>query len=51
MAQIKQTVELLTKILRSNGLSKVKAEVFRKAKLDSDDAVSQLTRLNPLTHD
>lgn len=40
MAQIKQTVELLTKILRSNGFSKIKPECFRLAKFDKSEAVS-----------
>lgn len=40
MAQIRNTIELLTKILRENGTSKVKAETFRLAKFNEDDAVS-----------
>ena len=40
MAQIKETVELLTKILRHNGMSKVKSEVFRQSKFDKNEAVS-----------
>ncbi len=40
MAQIRQTIELLTKTLNENGTCKVRAEVFRAAKFDQDDAVS-----------
>ena len=42
MAQIKETVELLTKILRHNGMSKVKSEVFRQSKFDKNEAVSRV---------
>lgn len=40
MTQIKETIELLTKILRHNGTSKIKPEAFRQAKFDKNEAVS-----------
>jgi hypothetical protein len=45
MAQIKQTVELLTKILKSNGFSKIKPECFRLAKFDKTEAVCKIIAL------
>ena len=39
MAQIKQTVELLTRILRCNGFSRIRSEIFRQAKFDQPEAV------------
>jgi hypothetical protein len=42
MAQIRQTIELLCKVLRDNGTSLLKAETFRLAKFNNDDAVSKL---------
>ena len=39
MAQIKATIELLLRILRENGTTKVAAETFRQAKFDNGDAV------------
>ncbi len=40
MAQIRGTIELLTKILKANGASKLKAESFRQAKFNGKEAVS-----------
>lgn len=40
MAQVRETIELLVKILRGNGTSKIKAESFRLAKFNNDTAVS-----------
>jgi len=40
MAQVRETIELLTKLLRGNGTSKIKAEIFRLAKFNNDEAVS-----------
>lgn len=39
MAQVRETIELLTHILNENGCSKLKAEIFRLAKFDKDEAV------------
>ena len=39
MAQIRGTIELLSRILRSNGASKIKAETFRQAKFNGKEAV------------
>ena len=39
MAQIKATIELLLRILRENGTTRVSAETFRQAKFDHKDAV------------
>ena len=40
MSQVKETIDLLTRVLRGNGTSKIKAETFRLAKFDKDEAVS-----------
>lgn len=40
MAHVRETIELLTHILNENGCSKLKAEIFRLAKFDKDEAVS-----------
>ncbi|XP_023931041.1 uncharacterized protein C14orf80 homolog [Lingula anatina] len=45
MAQIRDTIELLTKVLKDNGTHNLKAETFRLAKFDNDDAVSSFWRL------
>ncbi|ELT99332.1 hypothetical protein CAPTEDRAFT_222625 [Capitella teleta] len=45
MSQIRNTIELLTKILRENGTSKVKAETFRLAKFNDDNAVAVMWKL------
>ncbi|XP_033734862.1 tubulin epsilon and delta complex protein 1-like [Pecten maximus] len=45
MSQVRETIELLTKLLRRNGTSKVKAEVFRLAKFNSDEAAIPFWRL------
>ena len=42
MAQIRTTIELLTNIFKENGCSKVKAEIFRLAKFNSNEAVNKL---------
>ena len=39
MAQIRGTIDLFTKILRENGASRIKSEVFRQAKFNQEDAV------------
>ena len=39
MAQTRNTIELLTKILEENGTSKIRAETFRLAKFNDKDAV------------
>ena len=36
---MKETIDLLTRVLRGNGTSKIKAEIFRLAKFDKDEAV------------
>lgn len=41
MAQIRQTIDLLSKILKENGACKVKAEIFRLAKFNEEEAVSR----------
>nr|XP_022329007.1 uncharacterized protein C14orf80 homolog [Crassostrea virginica] len=38
MAQVREIIELLTHILNENGCTKLKAEVFRLAKFDKDEA-------------
>ena len=38
-AQIRSTIELLASILRENGTTKVRAETFRQAKFDQEEAV------------
>lgn len=45
MSQVKETIDLLTRVLRGNGTSKIKAETFRLAKFDKDEAVPALWRL------
>lgn len=45
MSQVKETIDLLTKVLRGNGTSKIKAETFRLAKFDKDEAAQPLWRL------
>ncbi|XP_069116586.1 tubulin epsilon and delta complex protein 1-like [Argopecten irradians] len=45
MSQVRETIELLTKLLRRNGTSKIKAEVFRLAKFNSDEATVPFWRL------
>ena len=40
MSQTRNTIELLCKILKENGTTKIKAEVFRLAKFNQDDVVS-----------
>lgn len=45
MAHVRETIDLLTKVLRSNGTSKIKAEVFRLAKFDKNEAVGPLWKL------
>ena len=42
MSQVKETIDLLTRVLRGNGTSKIKAEIFRLAKFDKDEAVSSV---------
>ena len=42
MAQIRSTIELLATILKENGATKVKAEIFRLAKFNDNSAVSYL---------
>lgn len=44
MAQVRETIELLTHILNENGYSKLKAEIFRLAKFDKDEAVRLIKR-------
>lgn len=44
MAQVRETIELLTHILNENGCSKLKAEIFRLAKFDKDEAVRLIKR-------
>ena len=39
MAQIRGTIELLSRILKCNGTSKIKAETFRQAKFNGKEAV------------
>ena len=39
MSQVRDVIELLTKVLKSNGTTKIKAEIFRLAKFDKDEAV------------
>jgi hypothetical protein len=39
MAQVRDTIELLVKVLNGNGVSKIKAESFRLAKFNNDTAV------------
>ncbi|XP_067947857.1 tubulin epsilon and delta complex protein 1-like [Watersipora subatra] len=45
MAQIKETIELLTRVLRYNGMSKIKSEVFRQAKFDKPEATNSMWKL------
>ncbi|XP_062591021.1 tubulin epsilon and delta complex protein 1-like [Saccostrea cucullata] len=45
MAQVRETIELLTFILNENGCSKLKAEIFRSAKFDKDEATLPLWKL------
>lgn len=45
MSQVKETIDLLTRVLRGNGTSKIKAEIFRLAKFDKDEAAQPLWRL------
>ncbi|CAH1791815.1 unnamed protein product [Owenia fusiformis] len=42
MANIRETIELLTRVLKDNGTRKIKAEVFRLAKFDNEAAVEPL---------
>lgn len=44
MAQVRETIELLTHILNENGCSELKAEIFRLAKFDKDEAVRLIKR-------
>lgn len=44
MAQVRETIELLNHILNENGCSKLKAEIFRLAKFDKDEAVRLIKR-------
>ena len=37
---MRETIDLLTKVLKGNGTSKIKAETFRLAKFDKPEAVS-----------
>lgn len=46
MAQVRETIELLVKVLRGNGTSKIKAESFRLAKFNNDTAVSVTKQAN-----
>ena len=46
MSQVKETIDLLTRVLRGNGTSKIKAEIFRLAKFDKDEAVSSVDLRN-----
>ena len=46
MARIRNTIELLVNILQQNGLTELKAETFRLAKFDDDNAVSRQTSLS-----
>lgn len=39
MTQIRNTIDLLTKILQANGTTQLKAEIFRLAKFDRPEAV------------
>ncbi|XP_060079230.1 tubulin epsilon and delta complex protein 1-like [Ylistrum balloti] len=45
MSQVRETIELLTKLLRRNGTSKIKAEVFRLAKFNNDEATVPFWKL------
>ncbi|KAJ8309115.1 hypothetical protein KUTeg_013989 [Tegillarca granosa] len=45
MAQVKETIELLTKVLNRNGTSKIKAEIFRLAKFNDEDATESFWKL------
>lgn len=45
MAQVRETIELLTHILNENGCSKLKAEIFRLAKFDKDEAALVLWKM------
>lgn len=49
MAQIKETIELLARILRYNGMSKIKSEVFRQAKFDKPEVVSATGNSNNIS--
>ena len=42
MSHVRGTIETLTKILKENGCSKIRAEIFRQAKFNQDEAVSYL---------
>ena len=41
MAQVREIIELLTHVLNENGCTKLKAEVFRLAKFNKDEAVNR----------
>lgn len=45
MAQIKETVELLCKILKENGTSPVKSEIFRLSKFNNSHVVSVISQI------
>jgi hypothetical protein len=45
MAQVRDTIELLVKVLNGNGVSKIKAESFRLAKFNNDTAVRSFYNL------
>ncbi|KAK3092916.1 hypothetical protein FSP39_008842 [Pinctada imbricata] len=45
MAQVRETIELLTNLLTENGTSKTKAELFRLAKFNKDEATLPFWRL------
>lgn len=45
MAQVRETIELLTHILNENGCSKLNAEIFRLAKFDKDEAALVLWKM------
>ncbi|CAD5122835.1 DgyrCDS11239 [Dimorphilus gyrociliatus] len=45
MAQIRETVELLCKILKENGTSPVKAEVFRLSKFDNPAVTADMWKM------
>ena len=46
MSNVRTTIELLLKLLRENGTLKLKAEIFRLAKFNEDEAVSDNTIFN-----
>lgn len=45
MSQVREVIELLTKVLKKNGIVGVKAECFRAAKFDKNEVTESLWRL------